>query len=159
MAMQTFCRPPTCPAPVLLACVQMSDAPPAAASPAGRSVGKAAIDQTTPRDTNKESDSPRKAVPAGPVLDAPPSIWEKLASHEVRRNCRGLRSCQHNHSTLPYPAPPQPGRNFNSNKQQQQRICEQHIFIAGSTQSWHYLQQQTSFSSVHGCMQVGHVNH
>jgi hypothetical protein len=133
--MQTFCRPLTCPVPVLLACVQMSDAPPAAASPAGRSVGKATIDQTTPRDTNTECDSPRKAVPAGPVLDAPPSIWEKLASHEVRRNCSGLHTCQHIHSTLPYTASPQPSRDLNSDKQQQQRICEQHLSIAGLTQS------------------------
>lgn len=80
---QLFCRPCQQQHPGRIPCVQVYDAPAAPAT--GRSVGKVAIDQTSSRDTYAESDSPRKAAPSPrpAALDAPASIWEKLASHEV----------------------------------------------------------------------------
>lgn len=71
---------------------------------AGRMAGKVVVDQSSARDTHAECDSPRKAamqsvVAASPkpstatALDAPPSIWEKLASHEVRRGRQQCVEC------------------------------------------------------------------
>ena len=84
---------------IMLNHAQAPDAPPAAAaSLAGRSVGKVVVDQSSARDTHAEADrtSPVKAAAAPsprPVLDAPASIWEKLASHEVSRKSLSVCIC------------------------------------------------------------------
>jgi hypothetical protein len=89
------------PAPVGSGCAhtQVADAPPAGAAALRSSVNtKVLVDQrSSMRDTCTESDSPRKvaataaAAPAAVAAkEAPPSIWERLASHEVGE---GVRAC------------------------------------------------------------------